>query len=190
MYPMASRVGLRAGAWILLLGIVASACSGSEGPSATADPASALQLRTVQDVVPRTSSEWDATELTCPAEDAAGCLAARSSEPVVVPSVDGDKYLLEPVVVDGRDVVEATAREGQPAGMGWTVDVRLSPEGSDALASATRAAVGTRIAIVVDGLVVSSPTVSAHITAGSVVVAGGLSESQAERLAASLDGRS
>jgi preprotein translocase subunit SecD len=66
--------------------------------------------------------------------------------------------------------------------------VQLSEEGSEALASATRASVGDQIAIVVDGLVVSAPTVAGPITAGAVVVAGGLSESEAERLASSLGG--
>jgi preprotein translocase subunit SecD len=72
--------------------------------------------------------------------------------------------------------------------MGWTVGVQLSKDGSDALASATRAAVGSAIGIVVDGLVVSAPTVAEPITAGAVVVAGGLSENEAERLASSLGG--
>ncbi|HET8525109.1 MAG TPA: hypothetical protein VFM81_00570 [Actinomycetota bacterium] len=173
----------RAGAWVLALGILASAC-GSSDP--TAADASALQLRAVRDVVPRSAPEWDTTDLTCPAEKAARCLADRGAEQVVAPAADESKYLLGPVVVDGGDVVQATAREG-PASMGWTVDVQLSQEGSDALASATRAAAGTRIAIIVEGRVVSAPTVAAPITSGAVVVAGGLSEAEAERLASSLD---
>jgi preprotein translocase subunit SecD len=178
-------MGRPAGVLILVLGVLASACGGSDSPTADA---SALQLRRVRDVVPRTSPEWDTTDLTCPGDAVAGCLAAASTEPVVVLGAEGEKYLLGPVVVDGSDAEEATARQGTPASTGWSVNVQLSEEGSEALASATRASVGDRIAIVVDGLVVSAPTVAEPITAGAVVVAGGLSENEAERLASSLGG--
>lgn len=184
----ASRADRRAGAGVLVLGILAAACGGSETPTTTDERVSALQLREVQDVVSRMSPEWDATELTCPAEHGAGCLADRRDEPVVVLGAGPmDKYLLGPVVVDAGDVAEAKAHE-DPAIKGWAVSVQLSPEGSRALASATRAAAGDRIAIVVDGLVVSAPTVQQPVTAGGVVVGGGLSRAEAEGLASSLNG--
>lgn len=179
---------------MLVLGILGSACGGSDAPPASSAGASTLQLRGVDDIVSRTSQEWGATELTCPGEDAAGCLASRSGVSVVVLGADQmEKYVLEAVVVDGGDVEEATAHPGTPASMGWSVAVQLSREGTDALASATQAALDAapprnRIAIVVDGLVVSSPTVAAPITSGAVVVAGGLSHAEAERLASNLSG--
>lgn len=180
--------GGRAGTWSLVVvtGILATACGGTESP---AGGASTLQLRAVEDVVPSTSPDWDATELTCPPDGAAGCLADRTDESVVVLGADEtEKYVLGPAIVDDTDVLEARAHGGQPASTGWSIDAQLSPEGSDALASATRASVGDRIAIVVDGLVISAPTVAEPITAGVVVVAGGLSENEAERLASSLGG--
>jgi hypothetical protein len=173
------------GAWFLVLGIL-GACGGSDSST---DAASALQLRPVQDVVQRVSPAWEATELTCPGKDAAGCLAAAGAEPVVVPGADRAKYLLGPLIVDGGDVDGAKAYEG-PGGTGWAVDVQLTSEGSDALASATRASVDGRIAMVVDGLVVSAPTVQQPVTVGMVIVAGRLSEAEAKRLAQRLDPRS
>ena len=177
---------------VLLLGGTAVSCDGGSEPATTGSretaPASAFQLRPVDHVVLTTSAKWDTTKLTCPRKDAADCLGAGSSAPVVVSSAGGDKYVLGPVIVDGADIVNATARGGDP--MGWSVDVQLSSEASDALASATTAAVGTRIAIVVGGLVVSAPTVAAPIASGAVVVADSLSEAAAERLASSLGPRS
>lgn len=181
--------GCRAGAWVLILGILASACTGSTSPPADRAGRSTLQLRVVRDIIPRTSPKWDGTQLTCPAEDAAACLAAVPAGPVIVSGADMEKYVLGPVISDEGDVEEATAHEGQPASMGWSVDMQLSPGGSDALAAATTTAVGSRIAIVVDGVVVSAPTVAAPITSGAVVVDGGLSKAEAERLASGLGAR-
>jgi preprotein translocase subunit SecD len=46
---------------------------------------------------------------------------------------------------------------------------------------------GSRIAIVVDGRIVSAPTVQAPITSGNVVVTSGLTEREARSLATRLD---
>jgi preprotein translocase subunit SecD len=108
--------------------------------------------------------DWKTTDLTCSGEEWEACLVAARA-----------------------DVVDARAVQGHPMSKGWSVGVQLSPEGSDALASATRAALGSQLATVVDGLVVSGPTVHAPVTVGSVVVGGGLDESAAKRIAASLE---
>jgi len=140
---------------VLVLAILATACGGDEHPSApSADASANLQVRRVENVVIRSSPEWDATELTCPGEDAGACLAATRADSVVVMDADEVKYLLGPVVVDGGDVEEAKAYE-DPVNEGWTVSTPLSPEGSEALASATRGAVRAlppkdQIAIVVE----------------------------------------
>jgi preprotein translocase subunit SecD len=47
--------------------------------------------------------------------------------------------------------------------------------------------VGSRIAIVVDGRIVSAPTVQVPISSGEVVVASGLTERAAASLASRLD---
>ena len=178
---------------VLVLAILATACGGDEHPPApSADASANLQVRRVENVVIRSSPEWDATELTCPGEDAGACLAATGAESVVVMDADEVKYLLGPVVVDGGDVEEAKAYE-DPVNEGWTVSTPLSPEGSEALASATRGAVRAlppkdHIAIVADGLVVSGPTVAQPVTAGIMIVSVGLSQAEAERLASRLNG--
>jgi preprotein translocase subunit SecD len=97
-----------------------------------------------------------------------------------------DTYELGPVVVDGADVAEASAM--QNAAVGWSVIVRLTPAGMDQLASATRMSVGGRIAMVVDGRVVSAATLQAPIGSGSVVVTSGVSEAEAKALAERLGG--
>jgi preprotein translocase subunit SecD len=47
--------------------------------------------------------------------------------------------------------------------------------------------VGSQIAIIVDGRIVSSPRVAVQITGGNVVVASGLTERRAAQLASRID---
>src|SRR5262245_34904458 len=182
--PVVAAMARRASG-ILVLAIVLAGCgSGSE----SADAATGFQLRPVDDVVPSASPGADPAELTCDvaSDEAAACLSEHASESVVVPGAsDTDVYVLGPVVVDAEDVADAAAQR-EPSG--WTVLVDLTPEGSDAFASATEAAVGDRIAIVVDGRVVSAPTVQTRIGSGNRVVTGDVSEAEAQALASRLHG--
>ena len=65
--------------------------------------------------------------------------------------------------------------------------MNLTADGTAAIQTATESAVGSRIAIVVDGRIVSAPTVQAPIASGDVVVASGLTEREARALATRLD---
>jgi len=178
--------------WLVLLAL-ASACgpvdetpspSGPIAPSTGAD----LQLRPVIEIVPRSSADWDQTELTCMHLDATfrDCVASTSDRPRIVLLGPGDadeKYVLGPLIVDANDVERAIARPDAQPGGGWSVYVDLTAEGTSAFESATEAAVGSPIAIVLDGLIVSSPVVATPITSGSVVLASELTEREARTLA-------
>jgi preprotein translocase subunit SecD len=67
------------------------------------------------------------------------------------------------------------------------VYVDLTAEGTERFAAATDVALGSQIAIIVDGRIVSSPRVEVPITSGSVVVASGLTERRAAELASRID---
>jgi preprotein translocase subunit SecD len=99
----------------------------------------------------------------------------------------GDKYVLGPRIVDAGDVENAGAVTGAPPSSGWSVSVNLTADGTAAFGTATESAMGSRIAIVVDGRIVSAPTVQAPITSGNVVVTSGLTEREARSLATRLD---
>jgi preprotein translocase subunit SecD len=169
-----------------ILAIVAAACGGDP---ASPSEAAAFQLRPVVEIVSG-SSPRPYVPVTCDAEghEAAACLDAHAGGSVVVlEPTSMDLYELGPVVVDAADVADAEAVEDQ-AGAGWSVTVQLTPEATDAFASATRAAVGDRFAILVDGRVVSAPTVQAPIGSGNIVVTVGLPEAEAKELADRLGG--
>jgi preprotein translocase subunit SecD len=75
----------------------------------------------------------------------------------------------------------------------WGVEVALGPEGTTAFASATTNAVtmttpANQIVIVANASVVSAPVVQERIGSGQVQISGGLSQEEAEDLAALLGG--
>jgi hypothetical protein len=128
------------------------------------------------------------------------CVAsARDVESIVLlrPVQGGQKYVLGSVIVDETGVVHATAqREGPYApsySAYWSVYVDLTAEAADAFQAATEAAVGSldpqnQIAIIVEGRILSSPTVAAPITSGNVVLTGSFTKTQARLLASNLSG--
>ena len=182
--------------WLLAL-VIASACSSTEDmPSTSGSNAStggALQLRPVIEIVPRSAAGWDATQLTCAdhGEPLRDCVSSALDAPRIVllgPEEAGeDKYVLGPRIVDGSEVERAIAQPDAPPGSGWSVSVHLTADGTAALETATEAYRGSQIAIVVDGRIVSAPTVAAPITGGDVVVANALTERAATSLAMHLD---
>jgi preprotein translocase subunit SecD len=182
--------------WCLVL-VLASACGSSEdvpSPSGSTTPSTGgdLQLRAVTEIVPRSSADWDETPRTCAAEGDAieDCVASELDAPRIVllgPGEAGEKYVLGPRIVDGNDVETAIAQQDVQQGRGWSVFVELTAEGTAAFETATEAAVGSKIAIIIDGRIVSSPVVAAPITSGDVVLASGLTERAATSWASKLD---
>lgn len=146
-------------------------------------------MRPVVEVVPRSAAAWDQTELTCKdgGEGLRDCAEAALDVPsIVLLGPAGDKYVLGPGIVDANDVENAGAVPDAPPSSGWSVAVNLTADGTAAFETATEATVGSRIAIVVDGRIVSAPTVQTPITSGDVVVTSGLTERRATSLATRL----
>ncbi len=97
---------------------------------------------------------------------------------------------------DGRLAVFPAALSGnviEAARAGWSdyngapqIEITLRDEASERFCALTRAHEGERIAIVVDGEVLSAPLVHTPICAGAMVVTGGFSTEQARDLADAL----
>jgi preprotein translocase subunit SecD len=177
--------------------VFAAACRPADdrpSPSVSIAPSdgTVLQLRPVVEIVVRSSPAWDETDLTCTFQAASRgeCAVSALDGPRIVlprPGEDPEKYVLGPRIVDGRDVERAVARHDLKPGAGWIVYVDLTAEGTERFAAATEGAVGSQIAIIVDGRIVSSPTVAVTITSGTVVVASRLTERRAAELASRID---
>jgi preprotein translocase subunit SecD len=108
-------------------------------------------------------------------------------------------YKLAPPVITGSDLTEATAvfvtqAQVQQGGgnAGWQVDFTLSKNGSKKFGDATTRITTqqppmNQLAIVLDGVIQSSPTVQSAITGGSGVITGSFTEQQAKNLAVVLN---
>jgi preprotein translocase subunit SecD len=88
----------------------------------------------------------------------------------------------------GPYVAEAhviAAPDGQPA-----VEFTLTPEGRQRFAALTRANVGRRLAVVVNGAVVASSIIGAEMPDGKAMLSANYTEAEARELAAELTGTS
>ncbi|MDP9118989.1 MAG: hypothetical protein M3M93_01760, partial [Actinomycetota bacterium] len=158
-----------------------------------------LEERRVLEIVPGS----DPRPITCGTEeerDLPRCsFDALRNEEVVYPGPIGNgqvaKYVLDQVVISGEDFDSASAvlsSQGQIGVSGWTVTFELESDGAERFSDATTQAVGAppptdQIAIVVDQVVISSPTVQSAITGGSGEITGSFSEQEAKDLATQLN---
>ncbi len=97
------------------------------------------------------------------------------------------KYLLGPTLIEGNLVTQATA--GVPTNqLNWAVDLSFNTLGADLFASATtylatQTSPMNQFAIVLDGKVISAPSVSAEIPGGNAQITGSFTQSTATNLA-------
>jgi preprotein translocase subunit SecD len=125
---------------------------------------------------------------------------ALKKKEVVYPGPVGNgqvaKFVLGPVVISGENFKKAGAVLSTGGQLGavsqWTVTFQLDSDGTKSFATATTQAVGAppptdQIAIVVDRVVISSPTVQSAITGGSGEITGNFSEAEAKDLATQLN---
>ncbi len=105
------------------------------------------------------------------------------------------KFKLGPIQITGADLTKAQA-VFQSAGAsstqnlqqtGWQVQFNLNKAGAAKFAAATQKLVGKQLAIVLDGVVQSAPTVQSAITGGQGVITGSFTEKQAKNLAVVLN---
>ena len=159
-----------------------------------------LEERRVLEIVPGS----DPRPITCGTEEERALprcsFNALRNEEVVYPGPIGDgqvaKYVLDQVVISGEDFDSASAvlsGQGQLGAVSsWTVTFELGSDGAERFSDATTQAVGAppptdQIAIVVDQVVISSPTVQSAITGGSGEITGSFSEQEAKDLATQLN---
>ncbi|NJL92406.1 MAG: protein translocase subunit SecD [Anaerolineae bacterium] len=114
---------------------------------------------------------------TCPPTEPGGERRLANTRP------DGTSYQ---TVMTGSGLDDAIA---EPAGTGignaWIVSFTLTSEGDTVFADYTGSNIGQPMAIVLDGEVISAPTINARIS-GSGIIEGGFSRAEAEALAIQL----
>ena len=98
------------------------------------------------------------------------------------------KYVLAPADLVGTDIASATAGLPQQGAGGWQVDLQMTSEGAKKFADSTTAlsaqeAPNDQFAIVLDGVVISAPSVNEAILGGSAVISGSFTADEARALA-------
>jgi preprotein translocase subunit SecD len=105
-----------------------------------------------------------------------------SSLPLVTCDQDRTaKYVLGPTVVEGTQIASAQASQNQQ-GVGYVVDLSFKADGSKAWGDYTAAHIGEQAAFVLDGEVVSAPTIQGALY-GNTQVSGNFNQQQAQDLA-------
>jgi len=140
-------------------------------------PAGTIQLR---QVISSDPSRPELAAFTCPTGRVT--TAAASGRDVACDD-HGKTYLLAPAAYDGQ---AASASAVIPDGRtDWAVNVQLDAEGARALKKLSTDLVtsGDEVALVIDGVVVSSATFNGVITDGSMQITGGFTEKSPTALA-------
>lgn len=110
------------------------------------------------------------------------------TDPIVACRKDGTtKEILGPVAVEGTGVTEANAVFDSQGGKGWIVQLKFNSSGSKKFAQvtgdlATKQPPQNQFAIVLDGEVVSDPSVSTSIAGGQAEISGGFTQQSARDL--------
>jgi len=100
----------------------------------------------------------------------------------------GTKYILAPAEVLGRQISKASAGLDTQAGSAWFVSLTFNKEGTSAFGALTSRVTSlpeptNQVAIVLDGLVVSSPRINEAIPSGTAQITGSFTQLEAQDLA-------
>ncbi len=109
------------------------------------------------------------------------------ARPLVTCDEDDNKYLLSPSMIEGTQLTDADYGI-PPNEVNYAVTLDFNGEATDTFAEVTRSMAGTNelFAIVLDGTVLSAPTVNTPITNGSAQITGDFTVGEAQSLANSL----
>ncbi|MFB0629016.1 protein translocase subunit SecD [Streptomyces sp. AB3(2024)] len=129
--------------------------------------------------------------LDCTKEDqrAAAGKGAKPEDPVLACGQRGTtwgKWVLGPAQVNGQDVKDAKGVIDQQRGQ-WIVTMQFTDKGADKFAKitgelATKQSPQNQFAIVLDGKVISDPSVSQALTGGNAEISGGFTQQSAQDL--------
>ncbi|MEV6286183.1 hypothetical protein [Kribbella sp. NPDC051770] len=118
-----------------------------------------------------------------------GC-ATPPSTPGIVCGVDKTSYTLGKVELNGRNVSDAAEKFSNGS---WVVTLQLDEAGKKLFGDltadlATKSPPANQIAIVVDGQVISAPSVASAIPGGEIEISGQFTQDDARKLADSMAG--
>ncbi len=116
---------------------------------------------------------------SCPANAAkAPAVADVPNQPLITCGQDGAKYLLSATMIEGTQLKGANATPPNQQSVTWTVDLTFNGTARGIFADVTKKLVRTQkqFAIVLDGKVISAPTVISPIPNGQAQITGSFSQ--------------
>ncbi len=123
----------------------------------------------------------------CPTDGSAPVVDDDPTKPLVTCDEDGQKYLLSASMIEGTDLKSASAQVPAQQ-VNWVVSLAFNGSGTQEFTEISRALFGTndQFAVVLDGVVLSAPTMNGLITNGQAQIEGNFTEDSARSLATSL----
>jgi preprotein translocase subunit SecD len=154
-----------------------------------------LEQREVLETLTSGSPTYASTPVTCgtPAEQGtAACSfdALKNKEVVFLGSDGTTKYRLGPAEITGDMIKSATAvysAGGTSSTPGWQIDFTTTSAGKKVFGDVTTRLKGKQLAIAVDNVVISAPTVQSPITNGAGIITGSFTKARAQDLATQLN---
>jgi preprotein translocase subunit SecD len=168
----------------------------SDSPSDSPSPAEPEQPAAEGDLVddplqwmnnPDPASVQAFNDYECPPQGQTAVVEDDPDKPLVTCDEDGIKYLLSVSMIEGTALTSANA--GIPnQSVNWAVDLKFDGEGTEEFTKISRTLYGTQkqFAIVLDGQVISAPTMNGVITNGEAQITGDFTQAQATSLATGL----
>ena len=158
-------------------------------PSPSASVAPELLLPPIQS--PDASGDFSDrfTALDCGKSEILKGATDDPSQYLITCEEDGSyKYVLAPADLVGTDIESATAGLPQQGAGGWQVELLMTTDGAKKFATSTQSlsaqqTPNDQFAIVLDGVVISAPSVNEPILGGSAVISGSFTADEARALA-------
>ena len=127
-------------------------------------------------------------KFSCPGPGEPVIVDDDPDKPLVTCDEQGSKLLLSKAMLEGTDLSEADTLPPNTQSVEWGVNLDFNGEGTETFAEISEALLGTQkqFAIVLDGQVISAPTMNGLITDGNAQITGQFTESEARSLATSL----
>ena len=140
------------------------------------------------DVSPELQKQFQKLDCSDPKQQNIGKTFAPDEVAIACEDDGSAKYILEPTAVKGANVDTATAQLQQQGGIGWEVSLDFDSEGTSAFATTTQKLAGQQqpldqFAIVLDGVVISAPSVNEPILGGRASITGQFTQQEASDLA-------
>lgn len=155
-------------------------------PSLAATPtASPTNGSDVSWITPKLQAEFQAYDCANPTNDPAN---APDADPLITCSTDGTaKYILGPVEIKGDDVADASSGVVQTNGQ-WAVNLVFNAEGTEKFTEISQRLYPlqrplNQFAFVLDGTVLSAPSMNGIITDGKPQITGSFTQESAKTLA-------